>query len=139
MPFSSRTMRPEDWAEIDFFLPSEFRSPAKMGYEFMRWLDRVRKAADVPMIISSSYRSPTHNESIGGAKNSAHMRVPCNAIDIVERPRADDPSWNYTRFRIMKAALDNGCVRIGTYADGSLHLDREEGALPSPRMWRVVK
>ncbi len=32
-----------------------------------------------------------------------------------------------------------GCQRIGTYANGSLHLDRSEGKRPHPRMWRVVR
>ena len=132
-------MRAADWRTIKYFLPTEFKDPTKMGYEFLHWLDQVREDADVPMIITSSYRSPDYNARVGGATNSAHTRVPCNAVDIGERPRPDDPSWNYSRFRIMAAAMKNGCVRYGNYADGSIHLDREEGTLPFRRMWRVVR
>jgi Peptidase M15 len=110
-----------------------------MGYEFMVWLDKVRDDADVPMVISSSKRSKAYNAKIGGATNSAHTDELCEAVDIREAPRDDDPSWNYSRFRIVKAALDNGCTRIGLYADGSIHLDRTEHKRPAPRMWRVVK
>lgn len=139
MAFSSRVMAAPDWRALQFFSPLEFIDALKMGYEFMVWLDGVRAAADVPMIITSSWRSKDHNARVGGATDSAHVDVPCNAVDIGERPRPDDPSWNYTRYRIIKAALEHGCQRIGTYADGSLHLDMTHGRRPYPRMWRVVR
>lgn len=136
--FSTRTMRPDDWSRIVHFGPAEFKYPNKMGLEFMAWLDRVREMADVPMVITSSYRDPAHNASVGGAKDSAHVDVPCNAVDIGERQRPDDPNWNLSRFQIIAAAMRLGCMRVGTYADGSLHLDMTHGRRPSPRMWRVV-
>lgn len=138
MAFSTRCMRPEDWANIKHWKAQEFASPDKMGFEFMQWLDLLREAAGVPMITTSSYRTPEHNQSVGGAKDSAHTDVPCNAIDIGERPRDEDPNWNYTRYRIVTAALTLGCTRIGTYQNGSLHIDRTEGRRPGERMWRVV-
>lgn len=139
MNFSSRTMRSEDWEEITGFKPTEFVSPEKMGYEFMKWLDEVRKDAGVPMVITSSYRTVAYNKKVGGAANSAHTDVPCNAVDIGMRPRPDDPNWNYSRWQIIMAARDLGCQRIGSYANGSLHLDRTESTRPAPRMWRVVR
>lgn len=138
MGFSTRTMRPEDWAEIRHFEPSEFNSPDKMGYEFMKWLDKVRAYAGVSMDPSSDYRSPHYNAAVGGAKDSAHTDVPCDAVDIKKDPRHDDPNWNYSRYQIVTAALALGCTRIGSYANGSLHLDRTEGKRPSPRMWTIV-
>jgi uncharacterized protein YcbK (DUF882 family) len=138
MSFSSRTMKPGDWAEIKHFTAGEFKNPERMGYEFVRWLDQVRETADVPMTITSSYRSPAHNASVGGASDSAHTDTPCNSVDIGMRPRASDPNWNYSRFRIMSAAMHHGCERIGTYKDGSLHFDRTEDQRPAPRMWVVV-
>jgi uncharacterized protein YcbK (DUF882 family) len=131
-------MRPDDWKRIKHFTPAEFKHPDKMGYEFITWLDRLRELAGVPMVITSSYRDPAYNNSIGGARDSAHTDVPCNAVDIGERPRPDDPNWNFTRWQIVTAALRLGCMRIGTYADGSLHIDRSETKRPAPRMWRVV-
>lgn len=139
MAFSKRVMTPADWAKLaPYFKPSEFKEPMKMGYEFMMWLLQVRKDAGVPMNPSSSYRSPAYNKSVGGATDSAHCDVPCDSVDIAMEPRPDDPNWNYSRFKIMKAALDNGCQRIGTYQNGSLHLDRTEHERPAPRMWRQV-
>lgn len=37
-------------------------------------LEVIRAAAGAPMRINSGYRSPAHNTSIGGAKNSFHMK-----------------------------------------------------------------
>lgn len=138
MGFSSRVMKPADWKEIKHFKPAEFKNPEKMGYEFMLWLDQLRLRAGVPMTITSSYRSPAYNRGVGGASNSAHTDTPCNAIDIGMRPRASDSNWNYTRWQIIKCAMETGCRRIGSYANGSLHLDRSEQTRPAPRMWRVV-
>jgi uncharacterized protein YcbK (DUF882 family) len=131
-------MRPEDWAQIKNFKPAEFKDPEKMGYEFMLWLDAVRTAAGVPMRLTSSYRSKEYNKQVGGAGDSSHVDVPCNAVDIGMSPRPDDPNWNYSRFKIVQAAMAAGCSRIGSYANGSLHLDRSEDTRPTPRMWRVV-
>jgi uncharacterized protein YcbK (DUF882 family) len=131
-------MKPADWLQIKHFKATEFKEPDKMGYEFMLWLDALRGSVGVPMTITSSYRSPDYNLAVGGAPDSAHTDVPCNAVDIGMRPRPDDPNWNFTRFRIVQAAMDSGCRRIGSYANGSLHLDRSEGKRPAPRMWRVV-
>lgn len=127
-------MRPEDWAEIRYFTSAEFKKPLLMGYEFMRWLDRVREEAGVPMIISSSSRTAEHNAVVGGATKSAHLRVPCDAVDIRRNPKPA-VTWNHDRFRIIRAAFLNGCERVGVYQDESIHLDRAEGILPAQRLW----
>ncbi len=36
-------------------------------------MQRVRNALDVPVLITSGYRSPTLNAAVGGSRNSAHM------------------------------------------------------------------
>ena len=135
----TRVMRPEDWLQLRYFKPAEFQKPYMMGFEFLRWLDTVRHKAGVPMHITSSYRSPEHNREVGGASDSAHCDVPCCAVDIGERPTPEDPSWNYARWQIISTAIEFGCRRIGTYADGSLHLDLTHDRRPAPRMWRVVR
>lgn len=126
MPFSSRTMRADDWKTIRNFRPTEFDMPEAMGVEFLRWLDTVRDAAGVSMKITSSYRTVQHNLRVGGAADSAHCDYPCNAVDIGKSPTPDDPHWNVARGKIIRAALANGCVRVGFYANGALHLDRSE-------------
>lgn len=138
MSYSTRCMTDADWVKIKHFDRDEFKAPEKMGVEFVQWLDDVRALAGVPMTITSSYRSPAHNVSVGGAKDSAHTDVPCNSVDIGMRPRADDPNWNYSRWQIITTAIRLGCTRIGTYANGSIHLDRTEDRRPAPRLWRVV-
>ena len=133
MTFSTRAMTDRDWEEIEYFHPSEFRAPKRMGFEFMQWLNRVRTRAGVAMAITSSWRSKKQNTTAGGVTDSAHMDEPlCEAVDI-------DPGNNEGRFRIVKAAMDEGCTRIGIYKNGSLHLDRTEEVRPAPRLWTVVK
>lgn len=138
MPYSSRTMTDADWISIKHFTKGEFRHPNKMGFEFMKWLDALRRLAGVPIHITSSHRTPAENAAVGGAVDSAHVDVPCNAVDIGMRPRPDDPNWNFSRWQIIKAAMATGCQRIGSYQGGSLHLDMTHDRRPAPRMWRVV-
>lgn len=138
MSFSTRTMTDSDWATIKHFTKDEFTFPETMGYEFICWLDDVRAQAGVPMTITSDYRSPSHNVAVGGAEDSAHEDIPCNCVDIGKRPAASDPHWNYARYQILTTAHGLGCVRFGTYADGSMHLDRTEDRRPAPRIWVIV-
>lgn len=127
-----------DWAEIQHFTPAEFTHPDRMGYEMILWLDAVRHAAGVSMPISSSYRTTSHNASVGGAADSAHCDDPCNAVDIRKAPTPSDPNWNFARAKIIGTALSMGCVRVGLYANGSIHLDRSEHCRPFPRIWNAV-
>ncbi|HXG69472.1 MAG TPA: D-Ala-D-Ala carboxypeptidase family metallohydrolase [Gemmatimonadaceae bacterium] len=136
--FSSRTMRMSDWPTIRHFGVAEFKAPEMMGYEFMLWLDKVRFEAQVEMPISSSYRSPSYNKSVGGAADSSHTDDICNAVDIARTPSTNDPNWNYSRWKIIEAAIRLGCRRIGLYPSGSLHLDRTEDVRPAPRLWVKV-
>lgn len=124
-------MTDADWKILPHFKKSEFKYPHKMGYEFMQELVEVRKLAGCAMVVSSSYRSPSYNRGVGGAKNSAHTDEPCNAVDI--RPRD-----SVQRFSIVRAAILRGFVRIGIYKDGSLHLDRTEDVRPANVIWTIV-
>ena len=147
MSFSSRRMRDSDWDSIRFFSPTEFKNPGAMGWEFLLWLDRVHaKASSLAprtsafhMVVSSSHRDPAYNARIGGARKSSHVDIPCDAVDIggvYERYR-DDMNWNKHRLKIQKAALMLGCMRVGIYPNGSLHLDRTEDRRPSGLWVRV--
>lgn len=130
MPYSTRAMRDEDWPALSpEFLPTEFRKPDTMGFEFMHWLHQLRKRAGVPMKVTSSSRTPARNAAAGGAADSAHLDLPiCDAVDIKPRNNAE-------RFLIVFAAYELGCRRFGIYANGSIHLDRTEGRRPAPRLW----
>lgn len=146
--FSSRTMALGDWDKIKHFRPDEFttkdpgnvRVPVadKMGYEFVLLLDAVREDAGVPMHVSSSYRTPSHNVLVGGAEDSAHMDEPCNAADIVPALTPDDPHGNRARWAIVNAFIKHGCKRVGIYADGSIHADMTDDKRPAPVLWTKV-
>src|SRR5574340_589008 len=127
MNFSSRCMCDKDWSALQFFKENEFKFPDKMGYEFILWLDQTRSIAQVSFDVISDYRSPVRNDEIGGAKDSAHMDIPCDAVDL----RVTD---NAQRFAIVRAALSNSCTRIGLYPNGNLHIDRTENTRPAKRI-----
>lgn len=131
-------MRDDDWARIKKFESYEFKHPNKMGFEFMLWLNQVRIKANVSMVISSSYRTPEHNQIVDGAKNSAHTDEICDAVDIKKFPTLSDLNWNYGRAQIIIAAITLGCKRIGIYPNGSIHLDMTHDRRPAPRIWVAV-
>jgi len=136
--FSTRCMTTADWTISPYFQAAEFQAPEKVGYEFVIWLNQVRRRAGVPMHITSSYRTHAHNVEVGGAQDSAHEDIPCDAVDIGKTPTPDDPHWNHARFEIIAAALSLGCVRYGEYEDGSIHLDRTEDRRPAREAWVQV-
>lgn len=121
------------WQEIAPELaPGEFRHPHDMDAGFLRRLARARRQAGVPFRIVSDHRPPEHNRAVGGARTSAHMELPCRAVDLwVES--------NEERFRVAEALLEAGFTRIGIYParedhTGSIHVDASM-ANPAPRMW----
>ena len=119
-----------DWSQIKFFKPHEFDSPGNPGSgemmvpEFVAWLDLIRAKAQVPFVINSAYRTPEHNEAVGGVHNSPHM-LGC-AVDIA----APDSK---TYFSILEAAISCGCTRIGM-GKNFIHLDLD-GTKPQGRAW----
>ena len=136
MPFSTRAMTPTDWTNIQYFHMAEFKAPFNMGAEFVQWLDHVRSQAGVAMRVTSSYRSKQYNQLVGGAEDSAHTDIPCNAVDVEVMPTPFDPHGNQARYAIVNAALGLGCTRIGLYSNGSIHLDRSDRI--AKVMWHVV-
>lgn len=127
------------WSElVPFFTPKDFRNPYMMDVEFLRWLVAVRKRADVPMWITSDAREP---DSDVGADLTAHKKVPCRAIDGQVRHEWNGMPGSEQLARIVIAAVQLGCVRVGIYKStkglGDIyHLDCETHAdNPSPRLW----
>lgn len=121
------------WAEIaPEFHPREFHFPHLMDVEFLRLLSRTRRRAQVPFRLLSDARDPERNAAAGGAEKSAHMEVPCRAVDL-------HVVNNFERFQVIAAALAEGFQRIGIYPahednSGSIHLDASE-VNPAPRCW----
>ena len=82
-------------------------------------LQALRDRLGVPMIVTSAYRSPQHNRSVGGASRSKHMEG--IAFDI--RMENHNPS------AFIAAAQAEGFNAIGTYPrSGFVHIDTRPGA-----------
>jgi hypothetical protein len=127
------------WTEIAPELSkTDFDHPTLMEVEFLRLMSRIRRASGVPFRIVSDHRPSDKNK---GAAKSAHMDIPCRAIDL----RVLD---NRERIVLIRTALAHGIERIGVYAptdwqkmtygkaSGSVHLDCSDKN-PSPRMWQT--
>lgn len=115
---------------MSFFAQQEFDSPdapgsgGRMSTQFIEVLNRIRREAGIPFVITSGFRTVAHNTASGGSRNSAHLRG--LAVDI----RAVSGS---ARHRIVRAAMLNGIRRIGI-ASNFVHLDIDD-SLPNPSIW----
>jgi len=81
-------------------------------------LQRLRDALNRPIRINSGYRSPSHNEAIGGVKNSKHTKG--KAADIV----VEGLSPKRVKRAIESLILDGEMLQggIGLY-DTFIHYD----------------
>lgn len=120
--------------KLKYFTLSEFDSPDEPGSgdqmqeDFLKLLDKARKKAGIPFMITSGYRTAHHNEKVGGKLNSAHPRG--WAADI----KADN---SRNRMKIMKACLDVGFVRVG-FMRNAIHVDCDPD-LPQDVLWHYYK
>lgn len=92
--------------------------------ELVAKLDWARSRAGVPFLITSGKRLPDQNDSVGGVKDSAHLRG--LAVDL----RCSEAG---PRFRMVQALLLAGFKRIGVY-DRHVHVDLDD-TLPQEVMW----
>lgn len=104
------------------FSPGEFRCKdgcgggiEHMNQDLLMMLDQVRDRAGIPLVLSSAYRCPAHNQAVGGVDDSAHTRG--YAVDI-------KCLNSHTRFLILQAALEVGFRRI-ELAPTWVHLDND--------------
>lgn len=115
--------------DIKYFKLSEFDCPTDSGsgenmcLSFLSKLDGARELAGVSFKITSGYRTPKHNTSIGGVKNSSHTNIPCNACDI----STPDSS---TRHKIISSLLKVGINRIGI-GKNFIHCDTDKKKSPN--------
>jgi uncharacterized protein YcbK (DUF882 family) len=115
--------------KVRYFNYSEFDSPDVQGSgqlmdkELLDMLDDVRDKFDKPIHINSGFRTPAHNEAVGGAENSSHLKG--LAVDI-----ACDNSID--RFDLINCLLDVGFSRIGvakTFIHADIDFDKSNGVM----------
>lgn len=93
-----------------YFKPNEI---VGLKPELVLKLDQARELAGTPFNITSGFRTPEHNASIGGASKSAHILG--LGVDIA-------CTDNIKRFKILSALLQVGFKRIGIYTS-HIHAD----------------
>jgi len=105
--------------KVRYFNYSEFDSPDVQGSgqmmdkTLLEMLDEVRDKFDKPIRINSGFRTPAHNESVGGKSDSSHLKG--LAVDISCKRSSD-------RFDLINCLLDVGFSRIGI-ASSFIHAD----------------
>jgi uncharacterized protein YcbK (DUF882 family) len=58
----------------EFDSPDEKGSYINMDVDFLNKLAEARKIASIAFKITSGYRTPKHNEKVGGVPSSSHVR-----------------------------------------------------------------
>jgi uncharacterized protein YcbK (DUF882 family) len=119
-----------------YFSQKELASPDTgdhhMNADFMMKLIALREDYNAPMIVSSGYRTPEHNDSVSSTgSNGPHTFG--KAVDVViDRGKAH---------KLLTLALDHGFTGIGIKQNGEgrfLHIDdlgNHETAGPRPTIW----
>lgn len=88
-------------------------------------LDDMRaRTCGVPILLTSGYRGPRYNESVGGSKTSSHVKG--LAMDI-------SCSDTQHRFFYLRAAIAAGFSRIGI-GKNFIHLDIDKSK-PDKLIW----
>lgn len=95
---------------LEFFNENEFNHIEWMDEEFLVFLDNVRRAANVPFILTSDARDPETNARVGGYQFSYHLYDPetgkkASAVDFVT-PAARGRSlfaWRVDLWKIASA------------------------------------
>lgn len=97
-----------------------------LKHEFVLLLDKARDIAGIPFVINSGFRTPSHNKTVGGVPNSAHLTG--LAVDIRARNGEE-------MYLIVKAAIEVGIKRIGiNRASQFCHLDNDLSK-PNPTIY----
>jgi len=95
-----------------YFQESEFRCPCcdrvSLNPRLIPTLDAIREIYGKPMVVTSGFRCPEHNEAIGGKNGSEHL-IGCAAdISCID---------SHERFELITACLSSGITRLGIGKD----------------------
>ena len=115
--------------KVKYFNYSEFDSPDVQGRgqlmdkTLLEMRDEVRDKFDKPIHITSGFRTPAHNEAVGGVETSSHLKG--LAVDIACNKSTD-------RFDLINCLLDVGFSRIGvgnTFIHADIDQDKTQGVI----------
>lgn len=102
---------------IKNFRPQEFACPhcgdVKIDSVLVLVLQKLRDFLGEPVVITSAYRCPEHNEKVGGVPGSAHIKG--YAVDIKCQ------SSRY-RYRVLRFLFRELITRVGI-GEGFIHFD----------------
>jgi len=96
-----------------------------MNPGFLLKLDKARELADVPFSLTSAYRCPIYNKTIGAEPTSSHVKGCAVDIKVTNSNKA---------FKILKSLLDVGFTRVGI-GPGFIHVDDDEILKPPFVAW----
>ena len=98
--------------------------------ETIKFADAMRESVGLPIVITSSYRNPSLNESVGGSSTSLHLQF--NALDLVPMSGKKEDLVEMRKFVNKNRTRLMG---VGFY-DSFIHLDfRGLLCRPSPKTW----
>lgn len=81
---------------------------------FMDKLQALRLHLGFPFVVTSGFRTPSYNASIGGATNSAHLKA--RAVDL--------SIYGERAYKLVAAAPSFGFTGIGVNQKSSLEVQR---------------
>lgn len=129
----TRKPKPDKGRNWPYFTDAELASPdvgyAVMYGPFMDLLVELRRRMDMPLQVTSGYRTRKHNKKIGGASSSAHL-YGC-AVDIAIGGKVV--------YQLVKIAMELGFTGIHVKNHGPMrkrfvHLDYITGAQVPKRL-----
>ena len=97
----------------EFDSPDELGSGKHMDHDLLVMIDRARALYGKPIVVTSGFRTESHNKKVGGVKSSSHLKG--LAIDVA-------CVTSKHRFEMLTALLEVGFNRIGV-ADTFIHID----------------
>jgi uncharacterized protein YcbK (DUF882 family) len=128
-----------NWSQIAHFAPHEFicqgltccGGAERMDGDFVLRLDALRKALGKPLLVTSGYRCPEHNDRVSSTgRTGPHTTGRAADLALVGRDA----------FVVLRMAFDFGFTGIGLKQHGPhgrrfVHLDTLPDAPGQPRPW----
>ncbi len=127
-----------DWSDYPHFTEAEFRCKGKnccggqadMKPDFLMALERVRSAFGRPMIVTSGYRCPEHDQYVGGA--GVHPQG--QAADFW---LSGEPVYHLLGIAYAMDIKGIGLKQHGAFSGRMIHLDTM-GGRTRPRVWTYI-